>query len=121
MATDEDCEGAVLTSPNPDAESAKWNKIGSKDHMLEAFKNFHPDVIALLNMAVPKSIKVWKLLDGPSLNTWVNGKCALLGDAAHPFLPHQGQGGAQAMEDVRNYSFHFDLILLTYFSARLLL
>lgn len=23
----------------------------------------------------------------------------LLGDAAHPFLPHQGQGGAQAMED----------------------
>lgn len=22
-----------------------------------------------------------------------------MGDAAHPFLPHQGQGGAQAMED----------------------
>lgn len=27
------------------------------------------------------------------------GHVALLGDAAHPFLPHQGQGGAQAIED----------------------
>jgi 2-polyprenyl-6-methoxyphenol hydroxylase-like FAD-dependent oxidoreductase len=27
------------------------------------------------------------------------GRLALLGDAAHPFLPHQGQGGACAIED----------------------
>lgn len=31
--------------------------------------------------------------------TFVNGRLAVLGDAAHPFLPHQGQGGGQAIED----------------------
>ena len=50
-------------------------------------------------MAEPSSIKLWRLLDRRALGTWVRGRAALLGDAAHPFLPHQGQGGAQAMED----------------------
>ncbi|KAJ6012638.1 hypothetical protein N7522_002993 [Penicillium canescens] len=31
--------------------------------------------------------------------TFVKGKLALIGDAAHPMLPHQGQGAAQAFED----------------------
>lgn len=31
--------------------------------------------------------------------TFVHERLALLGDAAHPFLPHQGQGGGQAIED----------------------
>jgi len=35
----------------------------------------------------------------PVIPTWINQKLALLGDAAHPFLPHQGQGGGQAIED----------------------
>jgi hypothetical protein len=33
------------------------------------------------------------------LSSWQSGKLVLLGDAAHPFLPHQGQGGAMAIED----------------------
>lgn len=33
------------------------------------------------------------------LSKWTKGNFALIGDAAHPFLPHQGQGGAQAIED----------------------
>jgi 2-polyprenyl-6-methoxyphenol hydroxylase-like FAD-dependent oxidoreductase len=35
----------------------------------------------------------------PILPTWINERLALLGDAAHPFLPHQGQGGGCAIED----------------------
>lgn len=35
----------------------------------------------------------------PTLSTWTRGHCALMGDAAHPFLPFQGQGAAQAIED----------------------
>ena len=30
---------------------------------------------------------------------WGAGPVTLLGDAAHPMLPHTGQGAAQAMED----------------------
>lgn len=50
-------------------------------------------------MADPATIKLWKLYDRKALGTWIRGSSALLGDAAHPFLPHQGQGGAQAIED----------------------
>lgn len=53
----------------------------------------------LLSMADPATLKLWRLYDRGALGTWVNGHAALLGDAAHPFLPHQGQGGAQAIED----------------------
>ena len=31
--------------------------------------------------------------------SFVIGRLAVIGDAAHPFLPHQGQGGGQAIED----------------------
>lgn len=64
-----------------------WDVAGSKDRMLKIFSSYHPDVIALLEMAEPSTIRLWKLLDRPALKTWIKGKCALLGDAAHPFLP----------------------------------
>lgn len=31
--------------------------------------------------------------------SFIVGRLAVIGDAAHPFLPHQGQGGGQAIED----------------------
>jgi 2-polyprenyl-6-methoxyphenol hydroxylase-like FAD-dependent oxidoreductase len=34
-----------------------------------------------------------------TLPTWVEGRLALLGDAAHPFLPYRASGGAMAIED----------------------
>jgi 2-polyprenyl-6-methoxyphenol hydroxylase-like FAD-dependent oxidoreductase len=33
------------------------------------------------------------------LAAWGRGRITLLGDAAHPVLPHSGQGAAQALED----------------------
>lgn len=65
--------------------------------MLEVYKDFHVSIKAILAKA--EDAKVWKLLDMEQLPTFVYGKIALLGDAAHPFLPHQGQGGGQAIED----------------------
>src|SRR5439155_9930521 len=41
----------------------------------------------------------WGLYDREPLPTWTNHRLSLLGDAAHPMLPHLGQGANQAIED----------------------
>jgi 2-polyprenyl-6-methoxyphenol hydroxylase-like FAD-dependent oxidoreductase len=44
-------------------------------------------------------MRVDELLDRDPLPRWGSGPVTLLGDAAHPVLPHTGQGAAQAMVD----------------------
>ena len=41
----------------------------------------------------------WPILDRDPLDTWIAGRTALLGDAAHPMLQYLGQGACQALED----------------------
>lgn len=93
----------LLIHPSDESKSNSpeegWNQAGNKDRMLEIGSNFAPNVQALLRKAPEDSLKLWTLLDMEVLPTWVNGSMALLGDAAHPFLPHQAQGGGQAIED----------------------
>ena len=81
------------------AATADYDTSASKEKLLEVFQAFEPAVQAFLQMAQPGTIKVWPLFDMKQLPTFVRGRMALIGDAAHPFLPHLGQGGAQAIED----------------------
>ena len=71
----------------------------SKSNMLELYKDFEPQVRALLAKADPETLKIWTLLDMKTMPTWTKERCTLLGDAAHPFTPHLAQGGAMAIED----------------------
>lgn len=93
----------LLIHPSDESKSNSpaegWNQQGNKQRMLEIGSNFAPQVQALLEKAPEDTLKLWTLLDMDILPTWTNGSLALLGDAAHPFLPHQAQGGGQAMED----------------------
>src|SRR5262249_22165018 len=41
----------------------------------------------------------WPMYDRLPIPTWVTGRIALLGDAAHPMLQYLAQGGCQAIED----------------------
>ncbi|MBR0860022.1 FAD-dependent oxidoreductase [Bradyrhizobium liaoningense] len=41
----------------------------------------------------------WGIYDRPPLSYWSRGHVTLLGDAAHPMVPHFGQGAGQAIED----------------------
>jgi salicylate hydroxylase len=42
---------------------------------------------------------VWGIYDRPALPHWTSGHTILIGDAAHPMVPHLGQGAGQAIED----------------------
>ena len=41
----------------------------------------------------------WALFDREPLQSWIHGRIALIGDAAHAMLPYHAQGGAQSLED----------------------
>ena len=46
-----------------------------------------------------EEMRVDELVDRNPLTSWGSGMVTLLGDAAHPLLPHTGQGAAQAIVD----------------------
>ncbi|KAF3004383.1 hypothetical protein E8E13_010013 [Curvularia kusanoi] len=85
---------------NPDEPgSSDWQNKGNINKMLEIYKDFEPAVLKLLEKADEETLKVWELLDMEKLPSWTHEKLVLIGDAAHPFTPHQGQGAGQAIED----------------------
>jgi 2-polyprenyl-6-methoxyphenol hydroxylase-like FAD-dependent oxidoreductase len=46
-----------------------------------------------------KDWRMWVLCDRDPVDSWVDGRVALLGDAAHPMLQYMAQGACMAMED----------------------
>ena len=89
---------AFKTQPNsqwPDNEP--WVKSVSTDDLLADFIGWSPAVTALLGaISMPT---LWALHDIPELPSYIDGHLALIGDAAHAMLPHQGAGAGQGLED----------------------
>jgi salicylate hydroxylase len=46
-----------------------------------------------------KDWRLWVLCDRDPVKQWVEGRVALLGDAAHPMLQYMAQGACMALED----------------------
>ncbi|TVY12946.1 FAD-dependent monooxygenase OpS4, partial [Lachnellula arida] len=93
-----------LSTAQPDvnfaaAPSETYTTKGSKEVMLDVFRDFCPLVQKMLNMVPEGEVCEWKLRIHEPLDTWIEGSMALVGDACHPTLPHMAQGAAQAIED----------------------
>ncbi|KAJ7473358.1 FAD/NAD(P)-binding domain-containing protein [Mycena latifolia] len=81
-----------------DQDKHDWSAPARVEEVLEEFQGFHPRYLKLLDLADPPILR-WQLRALPLLPTWINGRTALLGDAAHATLPTLGQGAGMALED----------------------
>jgi len=65
----------------------------------QATEPFHASFRAIVEATRPEDLRLDPLFTRAPLTSWGAGSVTLLGDAAHPMLPHAGQGAAQALED----------------------
>ncbi|RDW67481.1 uncharacterized protein DSM5745_09347 [Aspergillus mulundensis] len=78
-------------------ENSSWLDSGNVDGLLDTYKEFCPALREICRLG--EDVRLWSLASRQPPRSFVRGRLALLGDAAHPTLPHQGQGGAQSIED----------------------
>ncbi|MEO9327978.1 FAD-dependent monooxygenase [Gordonia aurantiaca] len=73
---------------------------GGIDEVRQRFSGWHASVGQVLDATAPESVGVLPIEElADPLRTFVDGRRALVGDAAHAMTPNLGQGANQAMED----------------------
>ncbi|MEU4147304.1 FAD-dependent monooxygenase [Streptomyces parvulus] len=87
----------VAVVPDPRWRLESWTASGELDELAARFDGWNLDVKSLV--AAVRETRRWALYDREPLARWSSGAVTLLGDAAHPMLPHHGQGVSQAVED----------------------
>ncbi len=83
--------------PADEEMKESWSAPGDPDVLRREFAGWDPRIGSLLSQV--EATFRWALYDREPLPTWTQGRLTLLGDAAHPMLPHLGQGANQSIED----------------------
>jgi salicylate hydroxylase len=83
--------------PTDEEMKESWSAPGNPDTLRAEFSGWDPRIGEVLKQ-VDQCFR-WALYDREPLPGWSKGRLTLLGDAAHPMLPHLGQGANQSIED----------------------
>ncbi len=86
----------VVTYHNDAAEPVAGLPV-TKEEVAKGFAHVAPVARQVIERG--KDWKLWVLCDRDPVSNWVDGRVALLGDAAHPMLQYFAQGACMAMED----------------------
>jgi 2-polyprenyl-6-methoxyphenol hydroxylase and related FAD-dependent oxidoreductases len=77
--------GIYPSNPETAVKDSSWLDSASHDSLLRTFKTFSPELQELCRIG--EDVKLWSLGSRQPPRTFVKGKLALAGDAAHPTLP----------------------------------
>lgn len=86
----------VVTYHNNAPEPVAGKPVSHED-VRRGFEHVNPVARQIIERG--KDWKLWVLCDREPINNWVDGRVALLGDAAHPMMQYFAQGACMAMED----------------------
>lgn len=86
---------ALGQTDDPKRES--WNQTATREEIIDAFEGWYDRPKEVIS-ATPE-VFVTSLHDREPLGSWVSGRVALMGDAAHAMLPYHAQGAVQSLED----------------------
>jgi len=92
--------GRIYWFATLNAPAGGRDQIGRvRDFLEETFTGWHPPVAEVLAATPEEVILRNDILHRLPTPRWIEGRVALLGDAAHPMTPNLGQGACQAIED----------------------
>ena len=83
-------------------DKSDWNKKASQEAFMHAFTDWDFDwlnIPEIVNYA--EDIWEYPMVDRDPLTSWLDGRVALMGDAAHAMFPHGSGGATQGIVDTR--------------------
>jgi 2-polyprenyl-6-methoxyphenol hydroxylase-like FAD-dependent oxidoreductase len=86
----------VVTCHNDAPEPVAGRPV-SDEEVMRGFAHLHARAQTIIRHG--KNWKAWVLCDRDPHERWIDGRVALLGDAAHPMLQYFAQGACMALED----------------------
>jgi salicylate hydroxylase len=87
----------VAFVPTDTDSEESWSAPGELKALAAEYVGWDKPVQDTIN-ALDETFR-WGIYDRAPLPYWSKGRIALMGDAAHPMVPHVGQGAGQAIED----------------------
>lgn len=87
----------VAIGAGADDKRESWSQTASKADVQKSFVGWYDQAKGLVDLT--DQLFVTALHDREPLPTWIDGRIALMGDAAHAMLPYHAQGAVQSIED----------------------
>jgi salicylate hydroxylase len=87
----------VAFVPTDTEAEESWSAPGDLDALAAEYAGWDRPVQDTIN-ALHETFR-WGIYDRSPLPYWSRGRITLMGDAAHPMVPHVGQGAGQSIED----------------------